>query len=419
MIALVDCDSFYASCERIFRPDLKGKPVIVLSNNDGCVIARSREAKTLGIPMGVPYFQVKELVTKNDVTVFSSNYALYQDISNRVLATIQDFCPEVEPYSIDESFMVLDSLKLADENAFAKRLRKSIKRLVGIPVSIGIGQTKTLAKIATKIAKTSSEGIYNIASQADPDSVLADVNIEDVWGIGSRQSKKLRAVRIRTARDLKYAEDGWVKKYLSVVGLRTVFELRGIRCFAFKETPDNRKTICVSRSLGTHLTSYDELSQAVAFYASLASEKLRAEKSLANAVTTYIATSFHTQDFYWGSRSVCLVTPKNDAPSIVKAALEGLELAYIKGKRYKRIGVLLSEIVPGKARQKGLFCDLRQSMKLDVLMQTIDKMNLEANKPIIWLAAGGKPESQKWTASATMRSPRYTSYWDEIPLVNA
>ena len=182
MIALVDCDSFYASCERIFRPDLKGKPVIVLSNNDGCVIARSREAKALGIPMGVPYFQVKELVTKNDVTVFSSNYALYQDISNRVLATIQDFCPEIEPYSIDESFMMLDSLKLADEDAFAKRLRKSIKRLVGIPVSIGIGQTKTLAKIATKIAKTSSEGVYNIASQVDHDSVLADVNVEDVWG---------------------------------------------------------------------------------------------------------------------------------------------------------------------------------------------------------------------------------------------
>lgn len=417
MIALVDCDSFYASCERIFRPDLRDKPVIVLSNNDGCVIARSQEAKALGIPMGVPYFKIREVVTKNDVAVFSSNYALYQDISSRVLETIRDFCPEVEPYSIDESFMVLDSLQLSDETAFAKRLRQFIKRSVGVPVSVGIGQTKTLAKIATKIAKQADEGIYNIAEQEDPDCILTTIAVEDVWGIGRHQSKKLRAVRIRTARDLKYAEDGWIKKHLSVTGLRTVYELRGFRCFGFNEIPDNRKSICVSRSLGTYLTNYDELSQAVAFYASLASEKLRAQRSLANAVTTYISTSFHVPDCYWGSKRVCLATPKNDSPSLVRAALEGLRLTYIEGKRYKRVGVLLSEITPCKELQKGLFCDMKQSKKLDKLMQEIDNINLEANGPIVWLAAGGKPESQKWVASASMRSPRYTSYWDELPVV--
>lgn len=417
MIALVDCDSFYASCERIFRPDLKDKPVIVLSNNDGCVIARSREAKALGIPMGAPYFKVREVVTKNNVAVFSSNYALYQDISSRVLETIRNFCPEVEPYSIDESFLILDSLRLKDEAAFAKRLRQFIKRSVGIPVSVGIGQTKTLAKIATKIAKQADEGIYNIAAQEDPDCVLASMAVEDIWGIGQHQSKKLRAVRIRTARDLKYAEDGWIKKHLSVVGLRTVYELRGFRCFGFKEIPDNRKSICVSRSLGTYLTNYNELSQAVAFYASLASEKLRAQRSLANVVTTYISTSFHVPDCYWGSKRVCLATPKNDSPSIVRAALEGLRLAYIEGKKYKRVGVLLSEISSCKELQKGLFCDIKQSKKLDILMREIDKINLEANKPLVWLAAGGKPESQKWVTSASMRSPRYTSYWDELPTI--
>lgn len=417
MIALVDCDSFYASCERIFRPDLEGKPVVVLSNNDGCVIARSREAKALGIPMGVPYFKVRETISKNDVAVFSSNYALYQDISSRVLETIRHFCPEAEPYSIDESFLVLDSLKSSDEIAFAKRLRRSIKRFVGIPVSIGIGQTKTLAKIATKLAKEVGEGVYDIAAQKDPDSVLAGIDVEDVWGIGGRQSKKLRAIRIRTACDLKYAEEGWIKKHLSIVGLKTVYELRGLRCFGFREVPDNRKSICVSRSLGVYLTSYDELSQAVAFYASLASEKLRAQRSLTDTVTTYIATSFHTDDFYWGTRTIRLETPKNDTPSLVKAALEGLKLAYIEGKKYKRVGVLFTEITPYEVQQRGLFCDTGQSVKLNALMHIIDKINFEANKPMIWLAAGGKPDSQKWVASASMRSPRYTSYWDEIPLV--
>ena len=277
LFALADCNNFYASCERVFNPKLAGRPAIVLSNNDGCVVARSNEAKALGIAMGVPAFQIRHLIRKHDVQVFSSNYALYGDLSQRVMETLQQFSPEVEVYSIDEAFLNLSGFTNINLTDYGRRIRATVKQWTGIPVSVGIAETKTLAKIANHVAKRTegTDGVFDFTAWPDRDSVLARVLVEEVWGIGPNYARLLTQHGITTALGLRDADDHWIQKQMGVVGLRTVHELRGISCLPLEQCPPPKQGITCSRSFGRPVTTLAEMREAVAAYTARAAEKLR------------------------------------------------------------------------------------------------------------------------------------------------
>ena len=292
VFALVDCNNFYSSCERLFRPELNGKPVVVLSNNDGCIVARSNEAKALGIPMGEPLFKVKDLVAKHKVHVFLSNYALYGDLSHRVMDVLRQMEPDVEVYSIDEAFISLPVTKVWDRVKYAAEVRERIRRQVGIPVSIGIATTKTLAKIANRVAKkeTQFNGVFDLAGNNQIDQVLGKIEVNDVWGIGRRSTEKLNRHYIYTALDIKRADETWIRKTLTVVGARTVMELNGISCISLENAPSCPKSIITSRSFGHPVTDFDNLKGAVITYVSIAGEKLRKQGVEADTLNLFITT---------------------------------------------------------------------------------------------------------------------------------
>jgi DNA polymerase V len=280
--SLIDCNNFYVSCERVFNPKLEGKPVIVLSNNDGCVIARSNESKALGIGMGVPVFKCKDLIKKHKIQVYSSNYTLYADMSQRVMDTLAQFTSDVEVYSIDEAFLSLSEFMSLNLTEYARDIRSTVKRWTGIPVSIGIGSTKTLAKVANKLSKRNPQygGVFDITSHTQMNELLEQIRVEDIWGIGRQYTKLLNQNGIYTALQLKNASDTWIRKHMSVSGLRTVWELRGISCIPLEEAPPSKKAIISSRSFGRPVESLEELKEAIASYISRASEKLRAQQSV-------------------------------------------------------------------------------------------------------------------------------------------
>ncbi len=416
VFALVDCNNFYVSCERLFQPKLAGRPVVVLSNNDGCIIARSNEAKALGIAMGAPYFKTRPLIKRHRVRVFSSNYTLYGDLSSRVMAVLQEQEPEVEIYSIDEAFLRLPESGAAD---LAGRLRSRIKKDVGLPVSIGIGPTKTLAKIANRVAKTEPRhhGVFALTDPKLTDTVLAGVPTSDIWGIGRRTSEKLLRYGITTGLELKNCDDAWIRKQLTVVGLRTVFELRGIPCIPIGHEPVPRKSLVCSRSFRYPVTSLRDLREAVAGYISTAARRLRSEGLRAGNLHVFLRTDRHRPDLPQHSESLLLRLdrPTSSTPLLIKKGLRGLATIYRQGFGYRKAGIMLTELNATGMRQQHLFT---HSPRDDhAVMEALDSINARWGRDTIRYAASGLHRS--WSMSREHVSPAYTTSWDELPVVKA
>ncbi|WP_291582027.1 Y-family DNA polymerase [Bacteroides sp.] len=410
----MDCNNFYASCERVFNPALNGKPIVVLSNNDGCVIARSNEAKALGIKMGVPTYQIKDLVSSHEVTVFSSNYTLYGDMSGRVMSILAGLAPELEVYSIDEAFINLNGIK--DIQLLGTDIVNKVTRGTGIPVSLGIAPTKTLAKVANKFAKKYQA--YNRLCIIDTEEkrikALKLTDIADVWGIGHKQAAKLEKQRVKTAYDFTQLPGSWVRKNMTVVGERTWKELRGISCIDMESAPPAKKQICTSRSFGKMLTDINTMAEAIATHASTCAKKLRQQKSYATSLIVFIHTNNFREDLpqYWKNTVIHLPVPTNDTLEIVHYALAGLKTIFMQGYQYKKAGVIITEITEGA--QMGLF-DKIDRTKREQLMQTIDRINGKHSQ-LVKLAVQGS--GRDWKLKQEQLSQRYTTDINEILTIN-
>jgi DNA polymerase V len=414
IFALVDCNNFYVSCERIFEPSLEGRPVVVLSNNDGCVVSRSNEAKKLGIGMGVAFFKVKDLAEKHGVVALSSNYTLYADMSRRVMETLCSFTPEIEVYSIDEAFLNLSGLgdNLTD---YGRKIRQTVKQWTGMPVSIGIAETKTLAKIANRFAKRlpEADGVFELTDQARIDEALAQTAVEHIWGIGIRICIKLKREGIKTALALRGVDVAWMRRRFGVTGVRTVYELRGMSCYELEDQPPAKKGITVSRMFGRKVETVEELKEAIATYASRAGEKLREEGLAAGAMIVYVTTSrfVDPQKRYFNSRGVSFQTATNYTPELIEYATGAIERLYTKGFLYAKAGLILGELV-AEGRVQGNLFDQADRQKSRRLMQAIDAVNQKLpDSPLIWAAEG---INQPWQAKFAKRSKRYTTQWDEL-----
>jgi DNA polymerase V len=420
LFALVDCNNFYVSCERVFDPKLEGKPVIVLSNNDGCVVARSNEAKALGIAMGVPAFQIRHLIHHHDVQVFSSNYALYGDMSRRVMDTLAQFSPNVEVYSIDEAFLSLSEFTSRNLTEYGCTIRSTVKRWTGIPVSVGIAETKTLAKIAGDVAKHSrdSGGVFDLTACQDRDAMLAGIPIEDVWGIGPNWARLLKQHGIETARDLRDADEHWIRKRMGVVGARIVQELRGVSCLALEDCPPPKQGITVSRSFGRPITSLVEIREAVAAYTARVGEKLRRERLAATVLTVFVMTNPFKEDEPQYSNAVTIKLPvATDAtPELLRYALRGIERVYREGYRYNKAGIMLTALVPVSQRQLDLFED-RDRERSSRLMRVLDRLNAEMGTGTLRYAAEGY--MKRWRTRFERRSPVNTTNWRDLPVAKA
>jgi DNA polymerase V len=416
--ALCDCNNFYASCERVFRPDLRDRPVVVLSNNDGCIIARSAEVKAMGIKMGAPYFKERYRLESAGAAVFSSNYALYGDMSRRVMETLGTMVPDVEIYSVDEAFLLLDSAPLRGSTAeeLCRHVKKQVFRWTGIPVSLGLGATKTLAKAANRIAKKESScgGVFAIPEGVGADVFLAGLNVEDVWGVGFRYAPMLKRSGIRTALDLKMADDEWIRRRMTVCGLRTVWELRGTVCHPFRACPDPAKSIRSSRSFGEPVISLHHLREAVASFAERACETLRSQCSTAGCISVFIATSPHREDPQYANAATRRLAMDSDfTPAIITAAMECLEEIYVPGLQYVKAGVLLRELRSALTRQSGLF-DVAETGRRVRLMAAIDRINGDLGRGRISVAASGRWKPRVWDMKQDLVSFCYTTRWEDL-----
>jgi DNA polymerase V len=410
--ALVDCNNFYASCEKVFNPSLANQPVIVLSNNDGCVVARSQEVKDLGIPMGQPVFKIKNLIEKHKIKVFSSNYELYGDMSHRVMTVLGNFATELEIYSIDEAFLHLAGFIKPMEHC--QQIKKIIQQWTGLPVSIGIGNTKTLAKVANHYAKKNKLGVFDLTI-INVDNLLKNIPVLEIWGIGAQSTKLLNSYGIRTALDLKNAEDNFIRKNLKVTGLRTVYELRGIPCITLEEQPQPRKNITCSRSFGKKITSLAELQQAVAQYVSIAAEKLRTMHLITRKIFIFINTNpFGKDPYYANATTISLPVATSNTLEIIKASVKAVEKIYKDGYFYKKAGVIFLDLLSETSIQLNMFSSVSQE-RTRQLMRTIDDINSWATKELIYSAAIGK--NRDWHMSRRLKSPAYTTRWDDLPIV--
>ena len=419
MYGLIDCNNFYASCERVFQPSLNGKAVVVLSNNDGCVIARSAEAKALGVPMGEPAFKLKELIDRNQIAVFSSNYVLYGDMSNRVMTTVRAFVPQMEIYSIDEAFLSFDGFENIDLKEMGLQLVKTVVRNTGIPVSLGIAPTKTLAKVANKFAKKykNYHNVCIIDSEDKREKALKMTDIGDVWGIGRQYKKKLAYHSINTAWDFTMRSKNWVRQQMGVVGERTWLELRGTPCIE-TETTGAKKSICTSRSFGERLTSIEPTAEAVANFAASCAEKLRAQHTMAASVMVFIHTNpFATnQPQYYNQMTLQLPVASNDSTEIISYALQALNSIFKQGYEYKKAGVVVGNISPERPLQTNLF-DTRNRSKYHKAMQAMDKLNASFGRQKVKIAAQGF--DRKWKLKNEKLSPCYTTNINDILTVKA
>jgi len=419
MFALVDCNNFYASCERAFNPALRLRPVVVLSNNDGCIIARSEEAKALGIPMGTPEFKCRLLLKQHDVAVFSSNYALYGDMSSRVMTTLAALTPEIEVYSIDEAFLNMSSFSRFDLPDYARQMRKTVRKHTGIPVCVGMAPTKTLAKIANRLAKKNPhyQGVCVLATAEEILAALLHTKVEDIWGIGRQWSKLLQAKRIETAADLAAASASWIRKHLHIVGARIQAELQGKSCLPMELVRPAKQSICTSRSFGRNVSSLAELQQAVATFAGKCAVKLRKEDSLASMLTVFIATSpFDELDKrYWGTRTAALPHPTQDSIAMLKAAETILAGIFREGKVYKKAGVIVSGIVPRASCSITLSLFAEEAPAANArdakLMQVMDAINQRYGRGTVRLAA---ENAESWKPHQERLSPRYSTRWSDI-----
>ncbi|ENO0284161.1 MAG: translesion error-prone DNA polymerase V subunit UmuC [Enterobacter asburiae] len=418
MFALVDVNSFYASCERVFRPDLQGKPIVVVSNNDGCIISLSREAKQFGIKMGEPYFKFKEKLYPSKVYVFSSNYALYADLSSRVMQTLTDLAPAIEIYSIDEAFVNVSGVShCLSLEAFGHQMRTEVLKNTGLNVGVGIAPTKTLAKLANYAAKrwASTGGVVDLSGRERQRKLLAKVPVEEVWGVGRRITKKLNAMGITTALELAEASSWVIRKHFNVVLERTARELRGEPCLDLEEfTPTKQQIIC-SRSFGHRITQYEEMHQAICAYAERAAEKLRGEHQYCRFISVFVRTSPHADnEIYYGNQaSVTLMTPTNDSRDIIRAATEALGRIWLDGYRYMKAGVMLADFFSSGVAQLNLFDDNRLRANSAALMEMMDSVN-HSGKGKIWFAGQGIEKS--WAMKREMLSPAYTTRYADLPV---
>lgn len=418
-IAIVDCNNFYASCERVFNPKLNGKPIVCLSNNDGVVIARSEEAKQLGIKMGEPFFKIEHLVKKNKINVFSSNYTLYGDLSARVMMTLETFSQEVEIYSIDEAFLKLNGIEEKSQTEYLVNIRKTIKQWLGLPVSVGMGPTKTLAKLANRIAKKDKSfgGVLNLFDYDDITPFLKMLPVEDIWGVGRQYSALLNRSNIYTAYDLTKMERKWVKKRMTVVGLRTVQELNGIPCINIENTPPAKKSIVSSRSFGEYLTSFNEVKEAVSYFVARASEKIRSQKSACNSITVFIRTNpFKNSPQYYNSAEARLPYAMNATNEMLPFALRAFEKIYRDGYYYQKVGVLLQDFVPTSRMQVSLFDPPNRLNKI-LVTELMDEVNKKFGREALYFAATGMKENRKWAMKREKLSKHFTTKWEDLPEV--
>ncbi len=414
-IALVDCNSFYVSCERLFNPRIQKKAVVVLSNNDGCVISRSTEAKILGIKMGEPYFKVKDLVKKNKVEVFSSNYALYGDISRRVMRVLRTFSPKVEIYSIDEAFIDLSFIDEKGAEEYGKEIRSRVLKWTGIPTSVGIATTKTLSNVDNHIAKKEKAGVVYL--NKDIDERLKKFAIEDVWGVGRQLSKFYYKNNIKNAYDLKNVSNYWVKKGTNVLGAKTAMELRGVPCIDLQIDQEKRKNCCVSRSFGRKVTEIEELEESVTTHCLNAAEKIRADDQLAKTITVFVRTSpfDKSKKYYSNSKTIDLPIATNNSLELIKNAAKALSEIYVKGHRYQKAGVILTGLKDEKESQENLLTPLIDN-KSKSLMKAIDYTNSKYGRYAISIAHAGL--SKGWKMRREHSSKIDTASFDSLPIIN-
>lgn len=421
MYALVDCNSFYCSCERVFRPELATVPTVVLSNNDGCLIALTPEAKALGFVMGDPYHKVREKLEANRVAVFSSNYTLYGDFSARVLATLRAFAEEIENYSIDESFLRF-SPGVSDLDGLSRTIRATVRRHTGIPVSVGVAPTKVLAKLANKLAKKQPEraGVMVMPKGAELEALLRGVEVGSLWGIGRQLTARLAEVGVKTAWELSQLPDTAARKNLTVVGARIAAELRGVSCLEIEEISPAKKNIISSRSFGQPITEKSEMREAVATYVSRAAEKMRRDGSVSGQLRVFVETNpFREQDAQWfGSCGATLHTPTNYTPELVSAALHALEGCWRNGFRYKKAGVMLLDLHSGAEVQSSFFTPPPAVVgRRAAAMAALDGLNRQLGRGTVTVATAGIAPA--WRMKRGMCSPCYTTRWDELREVAA
>ena len=393
-IALVDCNSFYVSCERLFNPRIRKKPVVVLSNNDGCIISRSNEAKALGIKMGEPYFKARDIILKNKVEVFSSNYSLYGDLSRRVMRTLKRFNSDIEVYSIDEAFMDLSNYTDTEVESVGREIRQTVLKWTGIPTSIGIAKTKTLSKVANHIAKKKQSGVTSLIGIENLDPILEKVEINDVWGVGRQLTKFYQKNGIYNAKQLKNKSNTWIKKCSNVLSSRTAMELRGVPCINLETTQTKRKSCVVSRSFGKRIEKFQELKEAVANYCLNASEKIRSESLVAKAITVFVRTSPFQRNYgyYSNAKTIDFPIATNNSIETVKTAVLILESIFKNGYRYQKAGVMLTGLRNDDGR-KNLFSSEKDE-KIKTLMQSIDNTNYRYGRSTLSLASAGV--HKKW-----------------------
>ena len=418
MYALADCNNFYASCERVFDPSLEGRPVVVLSNNDGCVIARSQEAKDLGVCMGEPIFKCRQRMKDDSLVIRSSNYTLYDDMSRRVVESIRSFIPDIEIYSIDEVFLNLEPLADRDIDLICRRARRAVLQWTGIPISIGIGTTKTLAKLANRIAKKdlSTGGVHRLPTLEEKRiETLAKVPVEDVWGIGRRWAKRLHELGIKTALDLSRVPPLEIRRGFNVVAMRTALELRGTPCQEVEEVETPRKTLVRSRSFGSMVTRWEDMSEAIASHVTRAAEKLRSEGGHAGRISVFLQTNRFRDDLpqYGRSGSCELQPPTNVTPVILANALDLGRRLWRPGYHYKKTGVILCELAFDDVQ--GALFDQRDHERDNRLMVTLDRINHRMGAETVHPAATGFKNHRNWAMRQSFRSPRYTTRWSDLP----
>ncbi|HSE29321.1 MAG TPA: Y-family DNA polymerase [Candidatus Saccharimonadales bacterium] len=417
--ALVDCNNFFVSCERVFRPDLWNKPVCVLSNNDGCIVARSNEVKAMGVKMGAPYFEMRDILTRNNVTLFSGNFALYGDFSQRVVQILKQESPNIEVYSVDESFLEISGLPIKDYSEWGRQLSARVFKNIGIPVSVGIAPSKTLAKAAADFAKKNPDvqGAFSVAgNDSERERLLRWLPVGDVWGVGWRTAPKLIGRGIRTAYDLSKADLTWAQNQLSIRGVKTVRELRGESCISLDVNDELQKTMTRSRSFGHTIRNYFELEAAIATFTAQAAAKLRDKKEIAGSITVFLYGSKHAEVRSGGSLEVKLMPPTNHTGQLINSALQGLQKVYDQDFGYKKAGVTLTNLLPESARQLELGADTKKLDKHIKLMQTVDLINRSVGARLV-RHASEDPMRTYWFSRKQLKSPAYTTSWSELPVI--
>lgn len=415
MFAIADCNNFYASCEKVFNPSLRSRPVLILSNNDGCVIARSAEAKALGIPMGAPAFKLKGEIERHNMAVFSSNYALYGDMSQRVMNTLARFTPSLEIYSIDEAFLSLEGFEQRDLVSYGHEMRRCVSRNIGIEIGVGIAPTKTLAKAANNYAKKSGTGVWLAESGEDIERLLRWLPIEDVWGIGRKHARRLQRWQIETAYDfVNRLSEQWVQREMSIVGVRTWKELRGISCITLEQAPPAKQSIATTRSFGRMVQSEGDMCEAVASFAASCAGKLRRNRQAAQQILVFIHTNPFRSELaeYCRNRVITLPVPSSNTLELVRYALIALRDIFREGYYYKKAGVVVSGLVPEDEVQQN-FLDTVDRPKQESLMNALDRITLRFGKSACVPAITGQGK-RRWHMNQQRLSPCYTTRWDHL-----